>query len=145
MSMNNEKVPVRADVPDKFKWDLTHIFPSDEAWEKEYAALREMPAKVSAFSGRLGLELPPEPLSPEEAAFARTCASAYKRLRPVVQGGDLHRIASPCEGDHAALLRSFAGGAVAHGCPFYQVRPAIATPLTPAGPLWDNPSRPPAR
>ena len=57
-----------------------------------------------AFSGRLGLELPPEPLSPEEAAFARMCASAYKRLRPVVQGGDLYRIASPREGDHAALL-----------------------------------------
>lgn len=53
MSMNNEKVPVRADVPEEFKWDLTHIFPSDEAWNAEYEALRGMPANIAAFQGRL--------------------------------------------------------------------------------------------
>ena len=57
-----------------------------------------------AFSGRLGFELRPEELSSAETAFARRCVAAYKRLRPVIQGGDLYRLASPYEGDHAALL-----------------------------------------
>ena len=57
----------------------------------------------AAFSGRLGIELRPEELTAAETAFARRCVSDYKRLRPVIQGGDLYRLASPCEGDHAAL------------------------------------------
>ena len=57
-----------------------------------------------AFSGRLGLELLPHTLTEEEASFARRCIAAYKRLRPVIQGGDMYRLASPREGDHAALL-----------------------------------------
>ena len=57
-----------------------------------------------AFSGRLGFELRPEELAPEETAFARRCVADYKRLRPVIQGGDLHRLASPLDGDHAALM-----------------------------------------
>ena len=57
----------------------------------------------AAFSGRLGIELRPEELTTEETAFARRCVADYRRLRPVIQGGDIHRIASPYEGDHAAL------------------------------------------
>ena len=43
MSMNNEKIPVRSEVPEQFKWDLTPLFASDEEWEKECEALRAMP------------------------------------------------------------------------------------------------------
>ena len=57
-----------------------------------------------AMSGRLGFELDPAKMTPDEIAFARRCTAAYRRLRPVIQDGDLYRLASPCEGDHAALL-----------------------------------------
>ena len=50
----NDKVLKRSEIPDEFKWDLTHIFPSDGAWEAECEALRAMPEKVAAFAGRLG-------------------------------------------------------------------------------------------
>ena len=43
-------------------------------------------------------------MKPEEVEFARRGVEAYKRLRPVVQLGDLYRLASPYEGDHAALM-----------------------------------------
>lgn len=56
-----------------------------------------------AMSGRLGFELHPKNMSPEEIAFAKRGVETYKRLRPVVQRGDLYRIASPYDGDHAAL------------------------------------------
>lgn len=57
-----------------------------------------------AFSGRLGIELRPEELSEGEIAYARRRVAEYKRLRPVIQGGDLYRLASPYEGDHAAMM-----------------------------------------
>ena len=56
-----------------------------------------------AMSGRLGFELHPKNMTAEEVAFAKRGVETYKRIRPVVQGGDLYRLASPYEGDHAAL------------------------------------------
>ena len=50
----NGKIPKRSEVPEEFKWDLSHIFPSDEAWEAEFEALRAMPARIAAFQGKLG-------------------------------------------------------------------------------------------
>jgi len=57
-----------------------------------------------AFTGRLGFELMPDALTPEEVDFARRCVADYKRLRPLVQGGDLYRLVTPREGAYAALL-----------------------------------------
>ena len=56
-----------------------------------------------AMSGRLGFELHPKNMTPEDVAFAKRGVETYKRIRPVVLGGDLYRLASPYEGDHAAL------------------------------------------
>ncbi len=50
----SEKVPERSAIPEEFKWDLTHIFPTDEAWEKEYEALKSIPEKIAGFRGKLG-------------------------------------------------------------------------------------------
>ena len=47
-------IPVRSEVPQEHTWNLKDIFPSDEAWAEEYEALKQMPAKVSAYAGRLG-------------------------------------------------------------------------------------------
>jgi len=32
-----KEAPTRDQIEEKYKWDLTALFPSDEAWEKTYA------------------------------------------------------------------------------------------------------------
>lgn len=67
---------------------------------------RETPFKFRfdvAMSGRLGFELHPKDLTAEEVRFAKDAVAAYKRLRPTIQQGDLYRLASPYEGDYAAI------------------------------------------
>ena len=52
-TMNSEERD-RTKVPDKFKWNLKDLYPSDDAWQeakKQFAA--EMP-KVIQFKGTLG-------------------------------------------------------------------------------------------
>ena len=52
--MTNQKIPVRGDVPEAFTWNLKDLFASDELWQKEYEALKDVPAKISAYQGTLG-------------------------------------------------------------------------------------------
>lgn len=44
----------RSEVAAEFTWDLTDIFPSDEAWRAEYEALKPYAEAVAAYQGRLG-------------------------------------------------------------------------------------------
>ena len=44
----------RSEVPEELTWKLQDMFASDEAWMAEYKSLKEMPAKIAAFQGRLG-------------------------------------------------------------------------------------------
>ena len=46
-----EKIQKRCDIDARWKWDLTHIFPSDQAWEDARAAVLET---VNAFAARQG-------------------------------------------------------------------------------------------
>lgn len=57
-----------------------------------------------AMSGRLGLELSPSKLTSEELSFAQKAVMSYKRIRPVVQQGNLYRLRSPYGRNHAALM-----------------------------------------
>ena len=57
-----------------------------------------------AMTGRLGFELHPKNLKPEEVAFAKTAVADYKRIRPVVQRGDLYRLVSPYEKPLSAVM-----------------------------------------
>ncbi len=57
-----------------------------------------------AFSGRFGFELHPKDMSPEELAFGKQAVSDYKRLRPVIQQGDLYRLISPYDHSYASLM-----------------------------------------
>ncbi len=52
--MDGKTILTRAEVPEEFTWDLSHMFASDEAWNAELEALRTCPAQVAAFAGRLG-------------------------------------------------------------------------------------------
>ncbi len=57
-----------------------------------------------AMIGRLGFELHPKNLSAEDLAFAKAAVADYKKIRPVVQQGDLYRLASPYENSYASLM-----------------------------------------
>ncbi len=57
-----------------------------------------------AMCGRMGFELHPKDLKPEEVDFAKRAVADYKRIRPVVQQGDLYRLASPYENPYSALM-----------------------------------------
>ena len=52
--MDPKTVLPRDQVPEEFTWNLKDMFESDEAWHKEYEALKEIPARIAAFKGRLG-------------------------------------------------------------------------------------------
>jgi oligoendopeptidase F len=44
----------RSKVHDKYKWDLTHIYASDDAWRKAKDTLTADLPKIGAFKGKLG-------------------------------------------------------------------------------------------
>ena len=52
--MDPKTILPRDQVPEEFTWNLSDIFENDEAWLKEYEALKEVPESVLAFRGRLG-------------------------------------------------------------------------------------------
>ncbi|HPZ44084.1 MAG TPA: oligoendopeptidase F [Bacillota bacterium] len=48
-------LPGRYEIPDKFKWRLEDIYPSDKDWEKDFQRVHAMISEVEAFRGKLGL------------------------------------------------------------------------------------------
>ena len=48
------KIPKRSEVRAEDTWNLTDIFPNDEAWLAEYKELQNAPAAVAAHKGKLG-------------------------------------------------------------------------------------------
>ena len=48
---------------------------------------------------RLGMEMVPAKLNPAEREYAQRAIAEYKKIRPVVQQGDLYRLISPYEGN----------------------------------------------
>ena len=52
--MENKTIPLRKDVPEELTWNLQDIFESDEAWLREYEALKALPDELSSYKGRLG-------------------------------------------------------------------------------------------
>ncbi|MBC1323920.1 oligoendopeptidase F [Listeria welshimeri] len=52
MSKTNA-LPLREEVPEELTWDLTTIFPSDEAFEEAFLDLQKMTEESNQFKGRL--------------------------------------------------------------------------------------------
>lgn len=48
-----KQLPLRSEVPEELTWKLEDIFASDEAWEKEYAEVKELSNKAQSFKGTL--------------------------------------------------------------------------------------------
>jgi oligoendopeptidase F len=46
-------IPQRSDIADKYKWKLEDIYPTTEAWEKEFTRIKELIPQITAFKGHL--------------------------------------------------------------------------------------------
>ena len=46
-------IPQRADIEEKYKWDLTDLYKNEEAWETDYKKALEMSKSAKEFSGKL--------------------------------------------------------------------------------------------
>lgn len=49
-----KEAPERADIPDEYKWDLSSMYASADAWEADVGKFQEMLPKIAAFKGKLG-------------------------------------------------------------------------------------------
>ncbi len=48
-----KKLPLRSEIPEEYTWDLTHIFPTDEAWQAALEETKEATKQVTAYQGHL--------------------------------------------------------------------------------------------
>ena len=94
------------------QWNTTHIYPpmamgAHVSASPNHQTGNSSPLKTRfdvAMSGRLGVELQPSHMTDEELAFAKKAIAEYKRIRDVVQLGDLYRLISPYKENRAALM-----------------------------------------
>lgn len=52
--MSDTKIPERSQQRQEDLWDLTDLYPSDEAWQADFDKLKELAAKVPEYQGCLG-------------------------------------------------------------------------------------------
>ena len=50
---NSSAVPLRSEIDDKYKWDLTKVYPSDQAWEEDLKKVKELSPKFADYKGKL--------------------------------------------------------------------------------------------
>lgn len=94
------------------QWGTSYFFPamamaSHISASPNHQTNRIVPLKFRtdvAMSGRLGMEIQPKNMTAEEKEQTRKAIADYKRIRPVVQQGDLYRLLSPYDGKGAASL-----------------------------------------
>ncbi|MBU2950893.1 alpha-galactosidase [Tamlana agarivorans] len=94
------------------QWGTNHIYPpiataAHVTKSPNHQTKRETSLKFRfdvAMSGRLGIELRPDDLEPDEVEFAKKAVALYKDIRPIVQFGDLYRLLSPYDDDGYAAL-----------------------------------------
>ncbi len=71
-----EVIRKRDEIEEKYKWDLTHIYASDEAWETDYEAVAAETEKVSAFDGHVAED-------PKQAIIA--VHGMYEKILPIYE------------------------------------------------------------
>lgn len=52
----SERIPQRQDVPAENKWAIEDIYPTDAAWEEDFAAAKKMPEKIASYKGLLSTD-----------------------------------------------------------------------------------------
>lgn len=94
------------------QWGVGHLFPaismaSHVTVSPCHQTSRSTPLKFRfdvASAARLGFELQPQNLTQDEVTFSKKALTEYKRIRPVVQLGDLYRLRSPYDTKEASLM-----------------------------------------
>lgn len=94
------------------QWGTSYFFPAIAMGSHISAVPNRHLARVTslkyridvAMSGRLGMELQPKHMTREEKDLCRKAIDEYKEIRPVVQFGDIYRLASPYEGKNFASM-----------------------------------------
>jgi len=51
--MSTTRTPLRTEIPESDKWDLSPLFPTDAEWEADFAKLQSSFAGVAKFRGHL--------------------------------------------------------------------------------------------
>ena len=85
------------------QWGTSYFFPaiamaSHISAAPNHQTFRTIPLKYRidvAMSGRLGMEIQPKNMTDEEKDLCRKAIADYKKIRPVVQLGDIYRLISP--------------------------------------------------
>lgn len=85
------------------QWGTSYFFPaiamaSHISAAPNHQTFRTVPLKYRidvAMSGRLGMEIQPKNMTGEEKDLCRKAIADYKKIRPVVQLGDIYRLVSP--------------------------------------------------
>src|SRR4029078_8813261 len=47
-------IPIRTDIPDTDKWDLTHLFADVSKWQEDFAWLQRVYPKLEEWKGTVG-------------------------------------------------------------------------------------------
>lgn len=94
------------------QWGTTHFFPpiglaSHVSVVPNHITQRTTPLKFRfdvAMSAKLGMDLQPKDMTPEEKDFSRKAIQEYNGIRHIIQTGDLYRLLSPYESNRVALM-----------------------------------------
>lgn len=47
------QMKVREELPEKYKWDLSHLYATDETWKEEKERLQQKMQKIASYKGKL--------------------------------------------------------------------------------------------
>lgn len=94
------------------QWGTSYFFPaiamaSHISAAPNHQTFRTIPLKYRidvAMSGRLGMEIQPKNMTDEEKDLCRKAIANYKKIRPIVQLGDIYRLVSPYDHQGVASL-----------------------------------------
>ncbi len=94
------------------QWGTSYFFPaiamgSHISAAPNHQTFRTIPLKYridAAMSGRLGMEIQPKNMTDGEKDLCRRAIADYKKIRPVVQFGDIYRLVSPYDGFNIASM-----------------------------------------
>ena len=52
----SERIPKRSDINARDKWSIEDIYPTNEAWEQDFAAAKKMPEQIASYKGLLSTD-----------------------------------------------------------------------------------------
>ncbi|GHU98725.1 alpha-galactosidase [Bacteroidia bacterium] len=94
------------------QWGINHFFPAmatsahiSQVPNHTTSGVTPLKFRIDvAMSGRLGVELQPRDMTPEELKTISSAIAQYKTIREVIQLGDLYRLTSPYEDNFASMV-----------------------------------------